>query len=598
MSDSLTVDDLLLELPSGVPASATLKADLTPPHAPELPDIALGSGHLRLLQLLGEGGMGQVHAAEEPHLARVVAVKRLHPGATPRAQAALVAEARLTGRLEHPNIVPVHTLARDEHGAPIMVMKRIDGESWQALLAAGPDATGWPCFDEADTPTLRTVRLLLEVCKAVSFAHRSGVLHRDLKPANILISPHGEVTVADWGVACVLGTVVARSRLAGSPAYMAPEQLRNDHVLDESVDVFQLGATLLEALTGAPPHAAPSARAALVKASAWGGLPEQEGMPAELADICRTAMAPAPSDRHTSVDALAAALRGFLRHEGDRRLYAATAAHHAALRGRSGSELVTGSLAVRFGYRQVLASCAHHTQARDGLVSLLQELADDAISTEAAEAAEEALARLAELGAPDAERTARLAALRAQLSARRALAGELSMAAGATGRMKMAAFLAFVGGLMALSLQWVPWLRTLEGMAASSLACGIGFGLFMFSIRRRLLVNIMGRRIASTVATVFGLMVLNHTLALLDPNATPAALAADDLLLLGGGILISGFFTEGQIIALGLMLILGSTAARLLPARAFLIFGLAQVVVPATVFCIEWLRHRREGYSR
>ncbi|MCB9615733.1 MAG: protein kinase [Sandaracinus sp.] len=141
-------------------------------------------------------------------LEREVAVKGLREDLdTPLVRARLLLEARVTGRLEHPNVVPVHLVTEDDEGRPRIVLKRIEGRSWRELLDERPP-------DGRDLA--EHVRILGQVCQAIRFAHSRGVLHRDLKPENVMVGDFGEVYVVDWGIALALhertGVRACRSR--------------------------------------------------------------------------------------------------------------------------------------------------------------------------------------------------------------------------------------------------------------------------------------------------------------------------------------------------------------------------------------------------
>src|SRR5580765_37944 len=138
---------------------------------------------------LGEGGMGIVRTAMQPSLQRVVAVKTLKANATIEDQLAVLREAWVTGFLEHPNIVPVHEIAVDESGAPLVVMRRIDGVTWHDCLRE----PAWAEKAGARDLLEQNLRILVQVCHALVFAHEKGVVHRDVKPANVMLGSFGEV---------------------------------------------------------------------------------------------------------------------------------------------------------------------------------------------------------------------------------------------------------------------------------------------------------------------------------------------------------------------------------------------------------------------
>ena len=146
---------------------------------------------------IGEGGMGVVHAATQRALGREVAIKRLRPEA--RLQAgALLREAWATGAVEHPNVVPVHTLELDAGRNPLIVMKRIEGVAWSEVIR---DPAEIERRFGPGTPWSGTSGSLGQAMNALAFAHHRGVLHRDVKPANVMIGDFGEVYLLDWGIA-------------------------------------------------------------------------------------------------------------------------------------------------------------------------------------------------------------------------------------------------------------------------------------------------------------------------------------------------------------------------------------------------------------
>lgn len=220
------------------------------PHGPVVTRARLPRFEVRAT--LGSGGMGEVLEVEDRDIGRTVAVKRMKAGAADTGALLRFAdEVRTVGRLEHPNVVPVHDVGLDEDGRPLLVMKRIRGETLDAIirrLQAGDAAT------HAAWPFERRVEAFRGILNAVAFAHAHGVLHRDLKPANVMVGDTGEVVVLDWGLACPLGTAAAPAEEAisgdrisqtragsvvGTPAYMSPEQVRGEP-LDARSDVYSL----------------------------------------------------------------------------------------------------------------------------------------------------------------------------------------------------------------------------------------------------------------------------------------------------------------------------------------------------------------------
>ena len=206
--------------------------------------------HLVLYPELGRGGIGRIHPATDRNLLRHVALKRIDKklAAVPMYREGFIAEAQMTGQLEHPNIVPVHELSVGEGGVPYFTMKLVQGIGLDKWLR---DPFRLPGTTERLEEGLE---IFLKVCDAVAYAHHRGVIHRDLKPENIMVAGFGQVYLMDWGLARLTKTRPAsgaRSQMeargaVGTPDYMAPEQARgNPAEMDERSDIFGLGAGAL-----------------------------------------------------------------------------------------------------------------------------------------------------------------------------------------------------------------------------------------------------------------------------------------------------------------------------------------------------------------
>ena len=170
------------------------RISLTPPIGEHAEKAAIHRD-LVVTGLLGEGGMGRVLLAHQASLGRDVAVKVPRANASVGTINALVSEAKITGGLEHPGVIPVYSMASDADGHPALVMKRVDGVSWSMLLRHAEDPA-WSRIATGGADRIDThVELLRQVCNAIAFAHRKGVLHRDIKPSNVLIGEFGEVYV-------------------------------------------------------------------------------------------------------------------------------------------------------------------------------------------------------------------------------------------------------------------------------------------------------------------------------------------------------------------------------------------------------------------
>ncbi len=349
-------------------------------------------------KLLGRGGMGEVREAVQTSLGRAVAVKRLRQRSTPQNQAEtaletgvsvdalkLVHESWVTGLLEHPNIVPIHDIALNADGEPLIVLKRIEGQSWDALMD-DPEAIARQ-FGASD-PLEWNLRILMQVCNAVHFAHSRGIIHRDIKPENVMVGGFGEVYVLDWGIAVSVdhdfdGRIpLAKDahEVAGTPMYMAPEMIPGaaPHGLGKHTDIYLLGSTLFRLLAGHPPHAGGSAREVLAKVTRSTPEIAGENVPEQLADICRRALDYDPKNRPASAQALRLELQNFLQSRGRQQILDTAQASLLQLqalceRADGGEPDEVRGLVYsthgecRFGFRTALAREPQNTLAQAGL---------------------------------------------------------------------------------------------------------------------------------------------------------------------------------------------------------------------------------------
>ncbi len=205
--------------------------------------------HYRVLDKIGQGGMGQVYRAQDQKLGRQVALKVLTPAAAEddKARLRLLREARAVSALNHPNIVTVHAI-EEADGLDFIVMELIEGESLKDILARGPIA-----------PEI-LIDLAAQAASGLAAAHAAGIIHRDIKPANLIVTPSGVLKILDFGLAKPVVTATGETEaeltmpgmVAGTVAYMSPEQLRGE-TLDPRTDLFSLGCVLYEAATGRQP---------------------------------------------------------------------------------------------------------------------------------------------------------------------------------------------------------------------------------------------------------------------------------------------------------------------------------------------------------
>jgi CRP-like cAMP-binding protein/tRNA A-37 threonylcarbamoyl transferase component Bud32 len=288
--------------------------------------------------VMGRGGMGSVHRVVDKELHRRVAMKVLHDALESNEDAVqrFVAEARITGQLDHPHIVPVHELGVDATGRHYFVMKLVVGRTLEAEIYDG------------DALPFRSGRLdalidaLLKVCDAVAFAHDRGVVHGDIKPQNIMVGTFGQVYLMDWGMARadqqseVVGEVISdpsgvgdprrsvvrssgRRALVGTPAYAAPEQSSGQRTdIDARTDVYLLGGVLYEMLTRHTPHGGGTYWETVFRSTRGDVTPVEENVaegdfPPALARIAMKALAADREERYASVAALRADIERYVR---------------------------------------------------------------------------------------------------------------------------------------------------------------------------------------------------------------------------------------------------------------------------------------------
>jgi serine/threonine-protein kinase len=276
------------------------------------------------------GGLGAVFVALDTELRREVALKQIleNRADDPVSRQRFVAEAEITGALEHPGVVPVYGLGSYGGGRPYYAMRLIKGDSLkEAIERFHGDETLRTDPGRQSLEMRKLLRRFVDVCNALDYAHSRGVIHRDIKPANIILGKHGETLVVDWGLAKAIGRVdpsVGEQTIApsssgswetmpgsalGSPAYTSPEQACGDlERLGPRSDVYSLGSTLYCILTGRPPFENEDVGEILRKVQAGDFRAPRAVNPAldqALEAVCAKAMATAPQDRYASCRALA-----------------------------------------------------------------------------------------------------------------------------------------------------------------------------------------------------------------------------------------------------------------------------------------------------
>ncbi len=601
------------------PASA---APWTRPEAENLPRISLsfsdGAGEapatpsamsrtdLEVRGVLGEGGMGRVHAARQHSLRRDVAVKTVKEQATQGAIHALLREAVVTGTLEHPGIVPVHALGLDDRGRPVLVMKRVEGVEWRALIR-DPEHPAWA--SRGDDRTVAHLEILMQVCQAVHFAHTRGVVHRDIKPENVMLGDFGEVYLVDWGIALRLDDESERTGLVGTPAYMAPEMVAGRAVTPQT-DVYLLGATLHEVLTGAYRHQGTSLQEVLLSAFCSDPPEYDAAVPYELAELCRRAMARDPEARPASALELREALVDFVRHRGSIAL-SATAAERLAALGKilaqtaddappadlaRAYQLATES---RFGFTQALAEWPENEMARAGLRRVLELSAE----VELRQGHVETAAALAdELRPPSPALTARVAKARKRQARNRAedkrlreMAQDMDVRVAGKQRTRgLAALLGASGAMTAFALMQ-PHPSRLKVQTLLSLAAVLVLVMLLVVAvwRKHLLKNAFNRRLVGVMLLSGVSVVLSRFFAgaLAMPTAQIFAL---DLLVLGVLSAAASITLLRGLWPLAPMLVVGSVLCLVHPSWSAIVFGLASTATVPVVALALHLHKKRE----
>lgn len=263
-------------------------------------------GEFRIIREVGRGGMGAVYEAEQPSLGRKVALKVLRFGSVsdPEAISRFKREAETVAALHHTNIVPIFSVG-SESGVNYYAMQFIEGKSLDHVAHETVDPI----------EAIQVARWGLEASEALNHAHQRGVIHRDVKPSNLILDQEGRIWLTDFGLAKRSDdiTLSMTGALLGTPRYMSPEQAATrNHVIDHRTDIYSLGATLYELLTGQPVFQADSPLEVIAQIISDDPAPPRKinpSVPKDLETIVLKCLAKESSRRYQSSQALAADLR-------------------------------------------------------------------------------------------------------------------------------------------------------------------------------------------------------------------------------------------------------------------------------------------------
>jgi len=261
-------------------------------------------------EILGQGGMSAVYRASDPNLKRVVAVKIIHSHLSndPDFVQRFEEEASAVAQLRHHGIIQVYDFNRDDD-VYYMVLEFVPGETFQDHLKRLND-------DNRRLSIPKAIEYMSEICDAVDYAHRRGMIHRDIKPANIMLNVTGQAILMDFGIAKIVGSQrhTATGAVVGTAMYMSPEQIKGEHP-DRRTDIYSLGVTLFEMVSGRPPFQADSAMT-LMMMHVNDPVPYPKKLnpevPDDLVAIINKSLAKNPDDRYQTVAEMGSALRNVL----------------------------------------------------------------------------------------------------------------------------------------------------------------------------------------------------------------------------------------------------------------------------------------------
>ena len=374
------------QVPGTTPAAAPAPQAPASGDKPETIDLhaSRSSGpsgfEITVSEPIGAGGMAEVDAATQESLDREVALKRPRSDRkTDEIAASLIGEARMLASLDHPNIPPVHQLGFTDDGQPVIVMKRVRGNSWRTLLQ-DPAHSFW---DEEPRFQLKVhLGILQQVCNAVEYAHEKKIIHRDLKTDNVMVGDFGEVYLLDWGVAISLDENGERAadQFCGTLCFAAPEMLSSKAPLTRRTDVYLLGCILHEVLTLKIRHQGGKIREVIDNALASEPYRYSKDVHPALAVIANKATHRDPDQRYRSASEFRKAIEEHLAHYQALDLLNSTLEKMAALEklyadkesDRDGFKFHETAYLCRFGFQRVAKIAPDLEGIEAGLLRVLE----------------------------------------------------------------------------------------------------------------------------------------------------------------------------------------------------------------------------------
>ena len=619
-SDIRDVDSVAMDADQSAVATLTLGGDplealrVTPSlqHLPEfqLADASSPEVDLQWLDSLGEGGMGVVSLARQTSLQREVAVKTVVDGASDAVVESLLQEAYITGFLEHPNIVPIYTAGRSADGQPLIVMKRISGTVWSDLLEEQ-----WSDGPPDLEPHLD---ILLQITRAVRFAHSKDVVHRDIKADNVMIGDYGEVYLLDWGIACclrgdrpLLPHIDEGQGTCGTPGYMAPEMTPfYDAPIDAHTDTYLLGATLHFILCGQTRHRGHSIPEFLQVAARSEPHEYPESTPLELAAIANKACHSDPAQRFQSAREFEDALTDYQRHResvllsetADDKRHLLKLRLHADHSDVATIQNLFGEC--RFGYNEALRIWQDNERALQGLRSCLTMMAHHHLDRRQLDAARACVEDLPE---PNEELQERLEQLEDKLQSEQAdvarlkqMEEELDVTTASSSRSLLMVIFGTVWTATSLfgALQHGPTASIPTSELGSYATSGLRNMLIAFvgvlAFRKQLLTNAANRRLVYLLLTfVSAITLLRAATWLVESGYFISRIG--EFLIAGVLMIAIGLVSDLRICAFALLFVALSAFAIIWPEYHLLARPIA---IGATFFGFAWLWTPRQVKKR